>query len=179
MLSSPMRLITSLTRYSSGSTEIKHCLKKIVARFLRQRHIRQGTVQFGPLVQSIKQPRQPGAVAFQKCDSQIGKFFQYAAGAKTGNRQNQFHRITQRHGDDVCVGMAEEFIRHLILLGSRRRVEAQRHSKLLNFRPKGIVIAVMDPLAVDRLGTERQGGYAELIHNPSHFFDCESRHRAR
>ena len=28
MLSSPMRSITSLTRYSSGSTEIKHCLRK-------------------------------------------------------------------------------------------------------------------------------------------------------
>src|SRR5262245_52412368 len=57
------------------------------------------------------------------------------------------------HGDDICVGMAEEFVRHLILFWSCWRVKAQCDSKLLNFRPKQIVVAVVDSFAVDRLGT--------------------------
>ena len=153
--------------------------EEILARLLRQRHIRQGTVQLGPLIQAVKQPGQPGAIAFQKRDSQLGKFLEYATGAETGNRQNQLHRITQRQGDDVGVGVAEEFIRHLILLRPRRRMKAQRDAKLLNFRPKRIVIAVMDPLAVDRLRTQRQRGYARAHSQPAALLRLPDRRRAR
>ena len=107
------------------------------------------------LVQSIEQPWQPGAVALQKSDSQLGKLLQDAARAEARYGLNQFQRIAQSEGDDIGVGMAEEFIRHLILLRPCRRMEAKRHAEFFNLRPQRIEAAIVDTLAVDRLRAER------------------------
>ena len=55
--------------------------------------------------------------------------------------------------------MAEKFVRHLILLGPRRRMKAQGDTELFDLRPERIETAVMNTLAVDGLGAERQAGY--------------------
>ncbi len=148
-------------------------LEKILARPARQRHVGERTMQLGALVEAIEQPWQPGTVAFEKSHAQLGKFFQDTAGTKARNCLNELHRIAQGQRYDVGVGMAEKFIRHLILLGACRRMEAERDLEFFDLGPERIEIAIVNAPAVNRLRAKRQRPNTELTNDTADFGDGE------
>src|SRR5918999_607994 len=112
-------------------------------------------MQLRPLIQSVKQPRQPGAVTFQERHSQFGKLLQNSTGAKLGDCQDQFHGIAQRQGDDVSIWVSEKFVGYLILLRISWRMEAKRDAEPFNLRPQTIKMTVVNEFAIDWLGAKR------------------------
>ena len=120
-------------------------------------------MELGPFVEPIEKPGEPSAVAFQECDTELGKFLQNTAGAKTCYRLNQFERITQRERDNIRVRVAEKFVRHLLLLGSRRWMEAKCNAELFDLRPERIEVTIVNSPAVDWLRTKRERPNPELL----------------
>src|SRR3972149_10998921 len=69
--------------------------------------------------------------------------------------------------------MAEKLVRHLLLLRTGRWMKTERDAELFDFRPKRIEAAVVNPPAVDRLGTKRETGDSESVGHAAHFIDGE------
>ena len=102
--------------------------QEIIARLPAQRLVRVAFAQFPAFVQSVKHPRQPAAVAFEKSHAQFRKPLQDPARAKTSHGEHELDGIAKGINQYRFVGVPLETVDNLILIRTRRRMKTDRHA---------------------------------------------------
>src|SRR5204863_4542958 len=117
----------------------------VLARPLRDLHLRARSELLPRLVEAPEPPRQPSAGAFEEGAAQPRMPLEHAAGGETGERKHQLDGVAARDADDTAVGMIEIASRDVVAQrGLARGVKANRHRELLDRVPERLELRIMD-----------------------------------
>ena len=119
--------------------------------------------QFPALVQSIENPGQPTAVPLKEGYPEIGKAFQYTAGAKASYGQHQFNGVAVGVDKNTVIGMSPETAGYLFMIGIRCGVKADWHTQSFGLTPQRVKIMIMNVSAIDRFRNQGKTHGAQVI----------------